>query len=81
MEIGAGAGWILILKSTTHLLGLCVVAMVIVTPIHKVPDYTPIFIVLTSFNKTNGDCIVRKFLEEASTGVVFEVCCLDGIQE
>ena len=59
-----------------HLLGLYGVAikMVIVTPVYKVPDKTPVLIILTSFNKTNDDCIIRKFLEEASTGVVFEVC-------
>ena len=67
-----------------HLLGLCGVEikiMVIVTPIHKVPDYTPVLVVLTSSNETNDDCIVRTFRGEASTGVVFDVCRIDGVQE
>ena len=55
--------------------------MVFVTPVHKVPDYTSVLFVLALLNKTSDDCVVRKFQEEASTGVVFEVCCVDGIQE
>ena len=59
-----------------HLLGLCDVEikMVFVTPVHKVPDYTSILFVLASLNKTSDD-------REASSSVVFEVCCAGGIQE
>ncbi len=54
--------------------------MVVIAPVHKVLDRSPV-ILLTPYSETSNCRVIRTFLEKAAVGVVLEVSCGDDKQE